>query len=266
MKTMMKSAFPVRLSAALAAAATLLLLTAVVPAQAQGPARGALPKFAVDPYWPKPLPGNWILGQVSGIAVAKDDTIWIIHRPGTLVEDEKGARLTPPATKCCSAAPPVMQFDREGNLLKSWGGPGAGYDWPKSEHGIFVDGDGNVWIGANDPADAHLIKFTPDGKFIMQIGKAGSTGGSNSTTQLGRPAHMNIDAKANELYVADGYLNRRVIVFDAATGKYKRHWGAYGNKPNDDKQAAYDPKAALNCSRPKASPRANAWPARIRQT
>jgi DNA-binding beta-propeller fold protein YncE len=213
---------------------------------ATGRAAGSTPKFAVDPYWPKPLPGSWILGQVSGIAVGRDDTIWVVHRPGTLVEDEKGAQLNPPATKCCMAAPPVLQFDREGNLLRSWGGPGAGYDWPKSEHGIFVDADGNVWIGANDPTDAHILKFTPDGKFLMQIGKAGSTGGSNSANQLGRPAHMNIDAKTNELYVADGYLNRRVIVFNAATGNYKRHWGAYGNTPNDDKQAAYDPKAKLS--------------------
>lgn len=230
-----------------ALAAMLLLAGCAMPGAPTGAvATGAAPKFAVDPYWPKPLPGNWILGQVSGIAVAKDDTIWVVHRPSTLVEDEKGAQLTPPATKCCNAAPPVLQFDREGNLLRSWGGPGAGYDWPKSEHGIFIDADGNVWVGANDPADAHILKFTPDGKFLMQIGKANSTGGSNSTTQLGRPAHMIIDARTNELYVADGYLNRRVIVFDAATGNYKRHWGAYGNKPNDDKQAVYNPKAALS--------------------
>jgi len=214
------------------------------PGAEAGATAGAVPKFAVDPYWPKPLPGNWIMGQVSGIAVDSQDHIWVIHRPGTLLDDEKGAQLTPPATQCCTAAPPVMEFDREGNLLRSWGGPGPGYDWPKSEHGIFVDSDGNVWIAANDATDAQVLKFTPDGKFLMQIGKAGSTGGSNSTTQLGRPAHMFIDEGANEIYVADGYGNRRVVVFDSKTGAYKRHWGAYGNKPDDGKQAAYDPKAA----------------------
>jgi hypothetical protein len=205
----------------------------------------ATPKFAVDPYWPKPLPEGWILGQVSGIAVDRNDHIWIVHRPNTLVDDEKGAQLNPPATKCCKAAPPVLEFDREGNLLRHWGGPGAGYEWPKSEHGLFADDDGNIWVGANDPEDHHLLKFTADGKFLQQIGKAKSTGGSNSTTQLGRPAHMVIDSSNGEMYIADGYLNRRVIVLDSKSGEYRRHWGAYGNKPNDDKQVAYDPKAPL---------------------
>jgi hypothetical protein len=213
------------------------------PVPVRSVAPGATPKFAVDPYWPKALPENWIVGQVSGIAVDRHDHIWIVHRPGTLLDDEKGAQQNPPATRCCKAAPPVMEFDREGNLLRYWGGPGAGFDWPKSEHGIFVDEEDNVWVGGNDPVDHQILKFTGDGKFLMQIGKANSTGGSNSTTQLGRPAHMMIDAVAGEMYIADGYLNRRVLVLDAKTGAYKRHWGAYGAKPNDDKQAAYDPKA-----------------------
>ena len=206
-----------------------------------------VPQFKVDPFWPKALPGNWILGQVAGIAVDKDDNIWIIHRPGTLVEDEKEALKNPPATKCCTPAPPVLKFDRAGNLLASWGGPpknGESYDWPKSEHGIMVDSAGNVWLAGNDPVDHQILKFTGDGKFLQQIGHANSTGGSNSQTQLGRPAHMMIDEKAGELYVADGYLNHRVLVLDAKTGAYKRHWGAYGNKPADDKQAPYSPVAA----------------------
>jgi len=204
------------------------------------------PKFQVEPFWPKPLPKNWILGQVAGIAVANDDHIWVVHRPATLVDDEKGAMQDPPATKCCTPAAPVLEFDAEGNLLRAWGGPGEGYDWPKMEHGIFVDQDGNVWVAGNDPGDHQILKFTPDGKFLQQIGKAGSTGGSNSETQLGRPAHLQIDEAAHELYVADGYLNRRIIVFDSGTGAYKRHWGAYGRRPNDDKQPAYDPKAPLS--------------------
>jgi DNA-binding beta-propeller fold protein YncE len=204
---------------------------------------GGIPKFSVDPYWPKPLPENWILGQVSGIAVDRDDHIWIVHRPSTLVDDEKGAMLDPPATKCCKAAPPVLEFDRDGNLLRHWGGKGEGYDWPKSEHGVFVDLDGNVWIAGNDTEDAQILKFTPEGKFLQQIGKAKSTGGSNSTTQLGRPAHMVIDPANGEMFVADGYGNKRVIVFDSKTGAYKRHWGAYGNKPSDDKQPPYSPTA-----------------------
>ncbi len=203
-------------------------------------APGAGPRYAVDAAWPKPLPDNWILGQVAGIAVAKDDTIWLIHRPKTLTEDERGSTLTPPRSKCCVAAPPVLQLDRAGNVLRSWGGAGSGYDWPANEHGIYVDPQGGVWIGGNAATDHMLLKFTAEGKFVMQIGKPGKSEGSNSTTQLGRPAHMELDAAANELYVADGYGNRRVIVFDAATGAYKRHWGAYGKRPEDGKFDDYN--------------------------
>ena len=201
------------------------------------------PQFRVDPWWPKPLPGNWMLGQVAGIAVDRNDNIWIVHRPTTLVDDEKGAQLNPPTTRCCIAAPPVLQFDQQGNLLRSWGGKGQGYDWPIQEHGIFVDNDGNVWIAGNDAKDNQILKFTADGKFLQQLGKPGKSDGSNGTTQLGRPAHMMIDG--GELFVADGYGNRRVAVFDAKTLAYKRHWGAYGERPHDDKLPPYDPRAAL---------------------
>ncbi len=202
------------------------------------------PRYAVDPYWPKPLPNNWILGQVAGIATDKNDHVWVIHRPLTLTEDERGATTTPPRSKCCVAAPPVLEFDRDGNLLRSWGGAGVGFDWPKNEHGIYVDPKGDVWVGGNAPTDHMLLKFTAEGKFLLQIGKPGQSLGSNSTTQLGRPAHMELDAAANELYVADGYQNRRVIVFDATSGAYKRHWGAYGNKPDDAKTADYNPESS----------------------
>jgi DNA-binding beta-propeller fold protein YncE len=204
-----------------------------------------VPQFQAEPFWPKPLPENWILGQVSGIAVDRNDHVWIVHRPATLLDDEKGAQANPPATKCCKAAPAVMEFDAEGNLLRSWGGPGQGYDWPKSEHGIFIDSEGNVWTAGNGKDDHQILKFTGDGKFLQQIGKPGAPGGSNSTTQLGSPAHMVVDEQANELYVADGYQNRRIIVFDAKTGAYKRHWGAYGKKPGpDEKLPPYAASAA----------------------
>ena len=232
-------------------AACALLLTACAQTGAQriegAPAGSEGPRYAVDATWPKPLPNNWILGQVAGIAVAKDDTIWMLHRPLTLTDDEKGSTLNPPRSKCCSAAPAVLQFDRAGNLLRSWGGKwdgkGQSFDWPANEHGIYVDPKGDVWIGGNAQTDHHLIKFTADGKFLLQIGKPGKSEGSNSTTQLGRPAHMELDAAANELYVADGYGNRRVIVFDASSGAYKRHWGAYGKRPEDGKFADYNPES-----------------------
>ncbi len=199
--------------------------------------------YSVDAAWPKPLPNNWILGQVAGIAVDARDHVWLIHRPKTLIDEEKGAALSPPRAKCCVAAPPVIEFDGEGNLLRAWGGPGQGYEWFENEHGIYVDTQGNVWVGGNDPKDHQLLKFTPEGKFLMQVGCAGQTGGSNSPTLLGRPAHMEIDAATNELYIADGYGNKRVIVLDAASGVYKRHWGAYGKAPSDEKLPMYNPQS-----------------------
>ena len=228
---------------------TIVLLAIFIASCSSNPdqrASSAPPQYKVDPFWPKPLPGNWMLGQVAAVAVDKQDNIWVLHRPTTLLDDEKGAQKNPPETKCCTAAPAVLQFDSAGNLLRSWGGKGAGYDWFESEHGIFVDDGGNVWIGGNSPKDHHLVQFSPDGKFLRQLGKPGTSGGSNATTQqLGRPAQLQVDRAANEIFVADGYGNRRIVVFDATTFAYKRHWGAYGERPNDDKIPAYDPKLPL---------------------
>ncbi len=203
-----------------------------------------VPKFKVDPAWPKELPNNWIMGQVGGMAVDRHDNIWVLQRPGTDTVDELGASLTPPRSMCCMTTPPVLEFDTQGNLLQSWGGPGEGFDWPKTEHGIYVDKDDNVWIGANGPADRHILKFKNDGHFLMQIGHP-STDPPNSlrTDILGRPAGIEVDADAHEVYIADGYMNRRVIVFDSDKGTFKRLWGAYGNPPNDVDPGAYNPAA-----------------------
>jgi hypothetical protein len=225
--------------------AGLILAATIVlsPARAQDPAKQdpAVPQFAVDPFWPKPLPNNWMLGQVSGIAVDRFDRIWVVHRPGTLNERELAAAQNPPVAKCCFAAPPVLVFDQSGNLLRSWGGPGPGYEWPQSEHGIFIDGNDFIWLAGNGKQDGQLLKFTMDGKLVLQIGKAGPIRGSNDTTALGSPADVAVDVAAKEVFAADGYANRRVVVFDSETGAYKRHWGAYGNKPSDDKTPPYDP-------------------------
>jgi DNA-binding beta-propeller fold protein YncE len=199
--------------------------------------------YRVDPFWPKPLRGNWMLGQVAWVAVDSRDHVWILHRPGSILDDEKGALAKPPTSKCCTPAPAVIEFDPQGNFVRGWGGPGEGYDWPKNEHGIYVDPQGNVWIAGNDNADHQVLKFTREGKFLMQIGKPGKSEGSGSRTQLGRPAHMEVDPSANELFIADGYGNRRVIVFDASKGTYKRHWGAYGTPPSDEKMPPYSPGA-----------------------
>ncbi len=200
---------------------------------AQRPGDGQAPKFQVDPWWPKPLPNNWLMGQAAGVAVDRHDHVWVIQRPRTLTEDERGATLNPPRSLCCAPAPPVLEFDADGVLVRSWGGPGAGYDWPLNEHGIFVDHLDNVWIGGNDAKDHQVLKFTRDGKLLLQIGKHDQTGGDNDTAHLGRPASVNVDPATNEVFIADGYKNHRVIVFDGQTGAYQRHWGANGRPPGE---------------------------------
>jgi DNA-binding beta-propeller fold protein YncE len=176
--------------------------------------------------------------------VDEQDHLWIIHRgAGGLHNNERGAELTPPIAECCRTAPPILVFDPDGNLVRSWGGPGPGYEWPQSNHGIHVDYKGNVWIGGNGERDAHLLKFTKDGKFLLQVGGSGKNAGSNDLENFGRVAKIWVDPKTNEAYIADGYLNKRVAVIDADTGKMKRYWGAYGNRPDDTNLGPYDPSA-----------------------
>ena len=198
----------------------------------------SVPQFTVDAAWPKPLPNNWLLGQVGGIFADNRDHVWVFQRPRSLTEDERGATLTPPRSICCAPAPPVMEFDQAGNLVQAWGGPHAGYDWPASEHGIAVDTKGFVWLAGSGKGDGTILKFRRDGTFVMQIGHPGPIN-SSDTTHLGQPADMWIDEAANELYVADGYGNHRVAVLDADTGEIKRIWGAYGKPPTDDKLPNY---------------------------
>lgn len=235
---------------------------------AQGKGGAQAPRFAVDPLWPKPLPNHWVLGSVTGVAVDSQDHIWVTHRGAdSLGNNEKGAILNPP-TGCCVPAPQVLEFDQAGNLISHWGGPGQGFDWPQSTGGIAVDHKGNIWItaagqsesatarpagapaaagarpaAAPKPQDAHVLKFSRTGQFLLQIGHAGKVEGSDSKTGFNRPAGVRVDAATNEVYVADGIGNHRVAVFDADTGAYKRHWGAYGEKPDDAAGGAYDPNA-----------------------
>jgi DNA-binding beta-propeller fold protein YncE len=202
------------------------------------------PMFEVDPLWPKPLPNQWLLGMTIGVNVDEQDNVWIIHRSSaTLNNNERGAELTPPTGECCRGAPPVLVFDPAGNLIRHWGGPGTGYEWPMSNHGIFVDHKGNVWIGGNGEKDAHVLKFTKDGKFLAQYGRMGGNKGSNDLENFGRVAKIYVDPKSNEAFLADGYLNRRVAVLDADTGKMKRYWGAYGNRPEDGPLQPFNPDA-----------------------
>ena len=210
-------------------------------ADAQGKTIEA-PVFEVDALWPKPLPNHWLLGMTIGVWVDDQDHIWIIHRGAATLNDNERA-LDLKTGECCTAAPPVLVFDQAGNLVRSWGGPGQGYEWPQSNHGIHVDYKGNVWIGGNGEKDAHVLKFTKDGKFLMQMGKMGTLKGSNDPENFGRVAKIWVDPKTNEAYIADGYRNKRVAVLDADTGKMKRYWGAYGNKPDDADLGKYDPSA-----------------------
>jgi hypothetical protein len=213
-------------------------------AEAQG-ATVQAPIYEVDPLWPKPLPNNWLLGWTIGAWVDEQDNVWIIHRgAGGLHNNERGAELNPPIAECCRTAPPILVFDPAGNLVRSWGGPGPGYEWPESNHGVHVDYKGNVWIGGNGQKDAQILKFTKDGKFLLQVGHFGKNGGSNDPDNFGRVAKIWVDPTTNEAYIADGYGNKRVAVIDADNGKMKRYWGAYGNKPDDTNLGPYDPAAA----------------------
>jgi hypothetical protein len=218
-----------------------------------------VPTFEVDPMWPKPLPNHWVLGNVIGVGVDAQDHVFIVHRNDTFnAQQEIGAAQNPPLSECCVPAPPVLEFDPAGNLVKAWGGPADGYDWPQSNHGISIDNKNNVWIGGNGQCpsagakncptgagDSFILKFTHDGKFLMEIGTPGKAANSNAPDHFGRVAKISFDIKANEAFLADGYGNKRVAVVDMETGKIKRFWGAYGHVPSDSNLGAYNPEAPI---------------------
>jgi hypothetical protein len=218
-----------------------MLLERRADAQAKG-TKIQVPRFEVDPMFPKPLPNHWYQGMSIGVGVDANDHIWIVHRPDSVnaleaAEDSKTG-------ECCAKAPPILEFDQQGTLLRHWGGSdGDGYQWPSSNHGITIDHKGNVWIGGNGGGDGLVLKFTQDGKFLNMFGKKGVTVDSNSTEHFGQVAKIFVDAKENEAYISDGYGNKRVAVIDADTGKFKRYWGAYGNKPDDTNIGRYNPEA-----------------------
>ena len=260
-------------------------LQTVASAQENGGANRA-GIYEVDRMWPKPLPNNWVLGSTVGLAIDARDHVFIVHRGQSSLDQKFASQMAfvpapprggggragaaaPPAggfaapsagntvvgytapdmTKpisefCCAAAPPVLEFDPAGNLVRHWGAPGAGYEWPPSMHGITIDGKDNVWLAGN--GGHTVLKFSKDGKFLLQIGKNGASKGNKDTANLNNPAEVEVDMAANEVYVADGYGNRRVIVYDADKGTFKRMWGAYGKPPTDDPNVPYDPAAPLS--------------------
>jgi hypothetical protein len=240
--------------------------------------------YEVDRMWPKPLPNNWVLGSTVGLAVDARDHVFVVHRGQATLDPKFASQMTfapapargargarageapaapgrgdaaigeevasgakPISEICCSAAPPVLEFDPAGNLVNHWGAPGAGYEWPPSMHGITIDGKDNVWLAGN--GGNTVLKFSKDGKFLLQIGKNGASKGNKDTANLDRPAEVEVDMAANEVYVADGYGNRRVIVYDADKGTFKRMWGAYGKPPVDPAEGElqpYDPAKPLS--------------------
>ena len=199
--------------------------------------------YVVDPFWPKPLPHNWIIGQVAGVAVDSRDHVWVLHRPSTLTPREAGAVQDPPLSECCVPAPSVIEFDQDGNVVQAWGGLDYDGQWMQTEHGLFIDHQDNVWLASSGRNDQVVLKFSRDGQLLLTIGEWGVTGGSDDTAHLGQPTDVTVDPATNEVYISDGYGNRRIIVFDATTGEYKRHWGAYGEPPDDTALPAYDPDA-----------------------
>ncbi len=219
------------------------------------PTADRLPIYEVDPTWPPTLPNDWILGDIRGLFVDDRDHLWVIHMPSSLTPQEIGAAVKPPIADCCVPAPPVLELDPEGKLLRAWGGPGDGYTWFDQEHGIYIDHNGFVWMGTSN--GMHVMKFTQEGKHLLTIGEPGVNKGSNDPDHLGGPANFYVEPKTNELFIADGYINKRVVVYDAATGKYKRHWGAYGKRPDDTEKYVYPvkpespPQQVLHAARPR---------------
>jgi DNA-binding beta-propeller fold protein YncE len=232
----------------LALLVSLGLAQSVMQRTAAAQAKGAVqaPRFEVDPMWPKPLPNHWIYGNVIGVGVDTKDHVYIIHRgAGSLEAKEVYATTNPPSSECCVPAPPVVEFDAEGNFVRAWGGPGQGFEWPESNHGITPDSKGNLFIGGNGGNDGHILKFTQDGKFVKQFGFSYASAGSNDMFAFNKVAKVSLDEKVNEAYVSDGYGNHRVAVIDMDSGKIKRYWGAYGNKPDDTNLGNYNPDAPL---------------------
>ena len=236
--------YSLRLGVGIALFGLLGLLAACADQISEQEASGVqVPVFEVNPLWPRPLPNHWVIGSTIGVSVDSRDHVWVIHRQATIdARTELNVVHEPTSAECCAAAPPVLEFDPEGNLVGWWGGPGDGYDWPSSNHGITVDHMDNVWIGGNGPDDGHILKFTRDGTFLLQLGRPGVGTGSNDPENFGRVAEVSIDPDGNEVFVADGYGNKRVAVLDIQTGALKRYWGAYGNRPDDTPIPAYRPE------------------------
>ena len=204
-------------------------------------ASGDVPTFTVDPSWPLEMPDKWIMGAVTAVFVDAQDHVWVTHLPETLTPEEISAVQDPPLGTCCVPAPVVIEFDAQGNVVQGWGDPATQdiSEFPRNAHGLFIDHNDFVWIGTF--RHHRVMKFTRSGELVMQIGEYEVTGGSNDESLLGGPSGIWVDPSTNEVFISDGYSNRRVIVFDGETGAYLRHWGAYGERPDDTYRSNRDP-------------------------
>ena len=222
-----------------------IVLTGIAQARLEAVASTQMvraPKFEVDPYWPKPIPNQWVYGTVIGVAVDANDNVYIVHRADGVAGGEAAANPVDgeaPMAECCRPAPPILQFDPEGNLVRAWGHPpgpvaGQGFVWPASNHGLGIDAEGNVWMGGNGGGDSHVLKFTQDGTYLGTYGEPGNAPNSNARNHFGQVADISFNLAANEAIFADGYGNKRVAVVDIPTFQIKRFWGAYGNRPVDN--------------------------------
>ncbi|MSO56880.1 MAG: hypothetical protein EXQ55_08175 [Acidobacteria bacterium] len=205
--------------------------------QADSAWNGPVPRFDIDPSWPQ-AHENWIIGHTTALYGSRDGHMWMLQRPSSIVDDELASNWGA-GVECCVPAPPVIEFDQTGKVVQSWGGLGAprqGLDWPENEHGLFVDYKDHAWLAGNGDSDGQVFKFSKDGQLLLRIGRRrtkGEKANSNDTTVLFTATNAFVHPRTNEVFISDGYGNRRVIVFDADTGAYKRHWGAYGKKPDD---------------------------------
>src|SRR6476646_10074745 len=208
--------------------AATVLLVASAPMRPTAQQLPKAPRFEVDPKWPS-IPNNWVLGEVTSISVDRRDHIWVLHVPQSIPDAQRA-----------NAAPPVLEFDAAGKLLASWGGPGNNSVWLGREHGIFVDANDFICIGGRagwprqttpGVSDDMILKFTMTGKLVMQIGHSGQSKGNVDTENVHQATDVFVDTAAKEVYVADGYGNKRVVVFDSESGAFKRMWGAFGNPP-----------------------------------
>lgn len=209
-----------------------------------------LPRFRVDAGWPQ-MPADTIIGQVPGLSVDKNDTVWLAHRPQSLTGTDTGLAQSPPIALCCKPGPSIMKFAADGRYLGGWGGPEVAptldgvNQWPANLHGLYVDDDMTVWLAGNGDGDHVVLNFTEDGDFIRQIGTREETDGNDSETELGNPA--DIHASHSGIIIADGYINKRIIRFDPDTLSYDGLWGAYGAGPSGGtRQGAFDQSQATS--------------------